>query len=132
MYPGDWRVRQDGFVMARRCTSSKDKFYLDCQVMEPVSHTGRTIQLPVSKPKLTKKQIEQGLEETYQWSVRGLLDMVFQEPQTLEDIGLSMTTVETVNQTILNLWCGVPTTAAMAAVVPTEQSGGSAEPPRLS
>eukprot|EP00961_Rhodomonas_salina_P246659 3332387-Rhodomonas_salina.1 len=46
MYPGDWRVQQDCFVMARRCTSSKNKFYLDCQVMEPVSHAGRTIQLP--------------------------------------------------------------------------------------
>eukprot|EP00961_Rhodomonas_salina_P073800 991773-Rhodomonas_salina.1 len=104
--------------------------------MEPVSHAGRTIQLPVSKPKLTKKhwQIEQGLEETYRWSVRGLpvLDKVFHEPTMLEDIGLSMKTVEKVNQTILNLWCGVQTTAAMAAVVPTEQSGGSAEPPLLS
>eukprot|EP00961_Rhodomonas_salina_P089848 1208555-Rhodomonas_salina.1 len=57
MYPADWRVRQDGFVMVQRCINSKNKFYIDCQVMEPLLHAGRTIQLPVSKPKLTKKQI---------------------------------------------------------------------------
>eukprot|EP00961_Rhodomonas_salina_P075704 1015873-Rhodomonas_salina.1 len=59
--------------------------------MEPSSFVGRTIQLPLTKPKLTKRQIEDGQAETYRWSVQGLLDTVFHEPETLEDIRLTGT-----------------------------------------
>eukprot|EP00961_Rhodomonas_salina_P280704 3791920-Rhodomonas_salina.1 len=41
-----------------------------------------------------------------------LLDTVFAEPRTLEDIGLKLTLVEQVNQTLLNLWCRAPTLPA--------------------
>lgn len=120
--------------MARRCTNSKGKYYLDCQVMEPSSFVGRTIQLPLTKPKLTKRQIEDGQAETYRWSVQGLLDTVFHEPETLEDIRLTgtRTTVDKVNQTIMNLWCGAPTSAAMAQPTQDAMGGGSAEPPKVS
>eukprot|EP00961_Rhodomonas_salina_P029449 396960-Rhodomonas_salina.2 len=117
--------------MARRCTNSKGKYYLDCQVMEPSLFVGSTIQLPLTKPKLTKRQIEDGQAETYSWSVRGLLDTVFHEPETLEDIGLTLTTVDKVNQTIMNLWCGAPTSAAMEQPTQDAMGGGSAEPTKV-
>eukprot|EP00961_Rhodomonas_salina_P235448 3182419-Rhodomonas_salina.1 len=104
--PADWLVKGDSFVMAQRCTGSKGTFYLDCNVLEPTEQVGQTLQLPISKPRLSKKQIEAGLRETYRWSVRGsLLDTLFHEPTTLSDAGLTQTTVQQVNQTILNLWC---------------------------
>eukprot|EP00961_Rhodomonas_salina_P056951 765640-Rhodomonas_salina.1 len=80
--------------MARQCTNSKGKYYLDCQVMEPSSFVCLTTQLPLTKLKLAKRQIEDGQAKTYRWSVQGLLDTVFHEPETLEDIGLTLTTVD--------------------------------------
>lgn len=102
-------------------------------MLEPADQiwTRKTLQLPVSKLKLTKKQIEAGLEETYHWSVLGLLDTLSHKPTTLEDVGLTQTTVETVNQTILNLWCRNPTSAAMMGLRndTDNQNGGSKDPP---
>eukprot|EP00961_Rhodomonas_salina_P292675 3933126-Rhodomonas_salina.1 len=65
----------------------------------------------------------------YSWTVLGLLNTLFHEPTTLADVGLTQTTTEQVNQTILNLWCNSPMSAATAvrnesADVP---SGGSTE-----
>eukprot|EP00961_Rhodomonas_salina_P291855 3932390-Rhodomonas_salina.1 len=66
---------------------------------------------PISEPQLSKKQIEKGDRQHYVWYMRKLLDINFNEPKTLEDIGLKATLVEQVNQTLLNLWCGAPTLA---------------------
>eukprot|EP00961_Rhodomonas_salina_P299786 3939207-Rhodomonas_salina.2 len=67
--PATWKLQQDCFVMplARQCTGSKGNMYLECNVPSPRELTGETLQLPVSKPKVSKKQIEAGLEETYRW-----------------------------------------------------------------
>eukprot|EP00961_Rhodomonas_salina_P283816 3835580-Rhodomonas_salina.1 len=49
------------------------------------------------------------MQDDYVWYIRKLLDVVFDEQATLEDIWLTMSMVETVNQTLLNLWCRTPT-----------------------
>eukprot|EP00961_Rhodomonas_salina_P121493 1635437-Rhodomonas_salina.1 len=92
-----WKQRGDGYVMACRCTGSKG----------------------------SPKQIEAGLDETYRWSVRGLLDTIYHEPATLADIGLTQTTVEQINQTILNLWCCNPTSASEANSITSSSRIGS-------
>eukprot|EP00961_Rhodomonas_salina_P183642 2478662-Rhodomonas_salina.1 len=76
--------------MARHCYGSKGKYYLDCEIVTPASHRGQTIQFPLSEPPLSKKHIENGGRETYCWWVQKLLDTVFAEPTTLEDIGMTM------------------------------------------
>ena len=108
-YPTDMGTSEDGYITVRKCYGSKGTYYLDCEVLEPVQYRGRTIQMAISEPRLSKKQLERGERNNYVWWIRKLLDTVFAEPTTLEDIGLSMTTVEQVNQTLLNLWCGAPT-----------------------
>eukprot|EP00961_Rhodomonas_salina_P106337 1432093-Rhodomonas_salina.1 len=57
--------------------------------------------------------------------MRKLLDVNFDCPKTLEDIGLTMTTVKQVNQTLLNLFCDDSTTGI--AVEP--QNTETEEPP---
>eukprot|EP00961_Rhodomonas_salina_P054222 728177-Rhodomonas_salina.1 len=76
--------------MARHRYGSKGKYYL----VTPASHRGQTIQFLLSEPPLSKKQIENGGRETYCWWVRKLLDTVFAEPTTLEDISMTMSVVE--------------------------------------
>eukprot|EP00961_Rhodomonas_salina_P141947 1911177-Rhodomonas_salina.1 len=56
--------------------------------------------------------------------MRKLLDITFDCPKTLEDIGLTMTTVEQVNQTLLNLFCSDSTTGQVAV----QQDLGTGEP----
>eukprot|EP00961_Rhodomonas_salina_P008411 114423-Rhodomonas_salina.1 len=91
--PATWKLKQDGFVMVRLCTGSKGNMYLECDVLSPREMICKTLQLPVSKPKLFKKQIEAGLEETYRWLLLGLLDTLFHEPTTLADTGLAASAV---------------------------------------
>eukprot|EP00961_Rhodomonas_salina_P185765 2508117-Rhodomonas_salina.1 len=62
--------------------------------MEPAKHQGRKMVLPILEPPLSKKQLERGEREHYQWHIRKLLDTIFSEPTTLEDIGLKSTFVE--------------------------------------
>eukprot|EP00961_Rhodomonas_salina_P297976 3937680-Rhodomonas_salina.1 len=113
-------------------TGSKAKYYLACEVTGTGKHDNKVIQLPLSRPKLSTAQIEAGLTEVYRFSIRDLIETVFIEHLTLEDISLSQTSVEKVNQTILNLWTGVPTSAAMAAPRDVEESTeGSAEPQKV-
>eukprot|EP00961_Rhodomonas_salina_P256018 3460195-Rhodomonas_salina.1 len=54
--PADWRS-----------TGSKGTFYLDYDVLEPTEQVGEPLQLPVLKPRLSKKQIGAGLRETYRF-----------------------------------------------------------------
>eukprot|EP00961_Rhodomonas_salina_P285432 3857073-Rhodomonas_salina.2 len=88
------------------------------------------IQLPISLPKLSAKQIKDGEVETYRFSIRKLLNVSYNEPTTLTDIGLTMTTVEKVKQTLLNLWRRVPTSAVLPDPDENEdvESGGSSTP----
>eukprot|EP00961_Rhodomonas_salina_P009450 128101-Rhodomonas_salina.1 len=67
------------------------------------------VQFSISEPPLTKAQLGRGMLDDYVWYIRKLLDVIFGEPKTLEDISLTMSMVETVNQTLLNLWCRAPT-----------------------
>lgn len=85
--------------------TSKGKDFVNCNVMEPVEHLGRKIVLPVSEPTLLKQQIERGKLMNYLWCLRKLLNTVFNEPTTLEDVCLKSTLVKQVNQTLLTLWC---------------------------
>eukprot|EP00961_Rhodomonas_salina_P172916 2331563-Rhodomonas_salina.1 len=84
--PADWfpewmEVKESGYVKAKLCYGQKS--------------TGRhLIQLAISHPHLTKKQKEKGMSDDYVWWMRKLLDVNFDCPKTLEDIGLTMTTVE--------------------------------------
>eukprot|EP00961_Rhodomonas_salina_P078540 1056082-Rhodomonas_salina.1 len=98
-YPADWfppdmPTTKEGYIMAKRSWSSKGKHYLDCDVLQPVEHRGCKIVLPISEPPLSKKQIKAGERKNYLWWLRKLLDTVFNEPRTLEDIGLKSTLVE--------------------------------------
>eukprot|EP00961_Rhodomonas_salina_P083871 1127162-Rhodomonas_salina.1 len=96
--------------------------------MEPAEYIGRKIVLPISEPKLSKQQIERGKRKNYLWWLRKLLDTVFNEPTTLEDVGLKSTLVEQVNQTLLNLWCRAPTLATPTTTAETDSESGESEP----
>lgn len=91
-FPDHLATRVDGVIMARHCFGSKGTHYLDCEVVEPAEHKGKTIQFPISEPVLSKKQIAKGERENNAWWIRKLLDTVFAEPATLEDIGMSKST----------------------------------------
>eukprot|EP00961_Rhodomonas_salina_P112325 1511761-Rhodomonas_salina.1 len=105
--------------MAKRAYGQKNgKVFLDCTVMEQVTQgkqtlRGRSIQFPISATKLISAQIANGQRNDNVWWIRKLLTVVHGEPTTLEDIGLTMTAVETIHQTVLNIWSGAPTTAIL-------------------
>eukprot|EP00961_Rhodomonas_salina_P012629 170082-Rhodomonas_salina.1 len=133
--PADWFPKSVGTqvdcaIMVCHCYGLKGKYYLDCKIVAPVSHQGQTIQFPLSEPPLSKKQIKNsdGGRETYCWWVRKLLDTVFAEPTTLEDISMTMSVVEQVNQTLLNLWSGAPTTVQQPYLQDNTLGGASAQP----
>eukprot|EP00961_Rhodomonas_salina_P193748 2615862-Rhodomonas_salina.1 len=95
-------------------------------MLEPVAYQGRrTITFPISKPVLSKKQLALGLEDKYAWWIRKLLDDNFSKPKTLEDCCLSQTTVEKVQQTVLNIWCRLPIDAVLHS--PSESDTNSGE-----
>ena len=75
--------------------------FVDFEVLEPSRHRGKTLQLHVGQPKSWK--------DPYPHTLRKLFDLLFGEPKTLEDIGLTMTTVEQVRQTLYNIWMKAPT-----------------------
>eukprot|EP00961_Rhodomonas_salina_P032107 432563-Rhodomonas_salina.1 len=91
--------------------------------MEPVVQGNQTLlgnllQFPISINKLTTEQIADGQRDDNVWWIRKLLDVVHCTPTTLEDIGLTMTVVETIHQTVLNIWSGAPTTAILPGEEP--------------
>ena len=55
----------------------------------------------------------------YPHTLRKLLDQQFSEPKTLEDIELTQTAVEQVQQTIFNVWSHAPTTSTLLQEVLT-------------
>eukprot|EP00961_Rhodomonas_salina_P176438 2377970-Rhodomonas_salina.1 len=115
--PSDWMLlhmqdSKDGFLMAKKyCLGKNGKVFIDCEVLQPIEHRGQQVQFSISEPpsSLTKAQLGRGMRDDYVWYIRKLLNVVFGEPETLEDIGLTMSMVETVNQALLNLWCRAPT-----------------------
>eukprot|EP00961_Rhodomonas_salina_P063228 849677-Rhodomonas_salina.1 len=129
-------VKDYGYVKANCCygqkggPGGKKAYYLDCEVIEPVKHWGHIIQLTKSKLHLTKQQVARGMSNDYVWWICKLLDVSYNEPTTLEDLGLTMTNVEQVNQVLLNLYCGAPTTtlAAKASIALTGELADSGEP----
>eukprot|EP00961_Rhodomonas_salina_P170322 2295736-Rhodomonas_salina.1 len=52
---------------------------------------------------------------------------MFDKPKTLEDVGLKLTLVEQVNQTLLNLWCGAPTLATPPRATDEDSDSGESE-----
>eukprot|EP00961_Rhodomonas_salina_P252464 3412445-Rhodomonas_salina.2 len=106
-FPPEMSAAQDGHLMVKRCWSSKGKHYVYCDVLE---------------------QIEKGERKNYVWWLRKLLDTVFDEPKTLEDVSLKLTLVEQVNQTLLNLWCCAPTLAAPPLTTDEDSESGESEP----
>jgi hypothetical protein len=93
-WPDDMPSPQGGVLMAKKANGQKrgqkrDDF-LDFIVMEPSQHRGKILQLHVSQP--------QGWRTSYPWTLRKLVDLKFNEPETLEDMGLTMTAVEQVQQ----------------------------------
>eukprot|EP00961_Rhodomonas_salina_P034178 459906-Rhodomonas_salina.1 len=93
--------------MACHCFGLKGTYYLNCEVVEPAEHKGKTIQFPISELVLSKKQIAKGKREKNTWWMRKVLDTVFHYSGGHQ---MTMSTVEQVNQTLLNLWCWAPTT----------------------
>lgn len=78
-------------------------------------------------PFFSKKQIEAGECK----NLRKLLDTVFDEPRTLEDVSLKFTLVEQVNQTLLNLWCRTPTLAAQPRSAEEDSDLVESEPEKM-
>ena len=99
-------------MMAIKPTNSKGTHYVDWEFMTPAKYKGKIFQLPVSPWKHALKS-DVGQDRKHVWSVHKLLDTTFSEPKTLEDIGLTMTTVEQVHQSVLNIWSGVSTSASI-------------------
>eukprot|EP00961_Rhodomonas_salina_P228519 3088585-Rhodomonas_salina.1 len=97
--------------MVRRAYAVNKKQYVDCTVLEPADCRGDTVMLPISKLVLTQKQIAAGMSEDYVWWMQKLLKINFGNPRILSDICLSHSKSQAVTQTLLNLWCCVPTTA---------------------
>lgn len=58
-------------------------------------------------------------KDPYQWTSRKLLDNNFNEPKTLEDIGLTLTAVEQVQQTLFNIWSRAST---ISLILPSSDS----------
>eukprot|EP00961_Rhodomonas_salina_P089263 1200555-Rhodomonas_salina.1 len=82
-------------VMIKKAYSQgKTNQFVDCEVMQPVEWRGSIIQSLILEPVLTRKQIAQGLQKDFVWWIHKLLDISYNEPTTLEDIGLSSTMVE--------------------------------------
>eukprot|EP00961_Rhodomonas_salina_P153988 2074296-Rhodomonas_salina.1 len=71
--------------MITKAYGNKSGQYVDCKIVEPVKWAGRKVQLAISEPKLTKKQLAAGMGDDYFWWLRKLLDTNFHEPTTLED-----------------------------------------------
>ena len=69
--------------------------------MEPLLHCGKILQLHIGQPK--------SWTESYPNTLLKLLVLLFREPKTLEDISLTMTTVEQVHQMLYNIWMKAPT-----------------------
>ncbi len=68
---------------------------------------------------LSKTQMARCMRNDYIWWIRKLLDTMYNEQQTLTDIGLTQTTAEKVQQTVLNIWCGEAVTGADMTAQPT-------------
>eukprot|EP00961_Rhodomonas_salina_P252981 3419244-Rhodomonas_salina.1 len=77
------------------CPGKSCKVFIDCKVLQPIEHRGQQVQFLILEPPLTKAQLGRGMRDDYVWYIRKLLDVVFSEPETLEDIGLTMSMVET-------------------------------------
>eukprot|EP00961_Rhodomonas_salina_P273225 3691683-Rhodomonas_salina.1 len=87
---------KDGFLMAKKyCQGKNGKVFINCEVLQPIEHHGQQVQFSILEPPLTKAQLGHCMRDDYVWYTRKLLDMVFDEPETLKDIGLTMSMVET-------------------------------------
>lgn len=92
---------------------------MDWVFMAPSKYKGKLFQLLVSPWKYTLKPVD-CQDRKHVWFVRKLWDLNFHEPKTLKDIGMTATILETVNQTVLNLWFG----ASTSVEIPNDNNEG--------
>mmetsp|Transcript_62290 Transcript_62290/g.129193 ORF Transcript_62290/g.129193 Transcript_62290/m.129193 type:complete len:133 (-) Transcript_62290:721-1119(-) len=67
-------------VMATSCVKIASQYYLDCQLLKPTAarKAGHVLQIPVGAAKGKN-----------QWNLRRLLNLRFDNPRTLADLGLN-------------------------------------------
>jgi len=100
-------------MMARRAYNSKGNQFLDFEILEPATMAGQLYQLHVTYPKRSKSPATpaNSAEADERFSVRLLLDTVYDNPQTLTDIGLTLNAVERARQVLTNLYEQSPVSA---------------------
>ena len=102
--PVDWWIHPDTRLHTActvQCLSREKiagKVYINCHFLEPddMREQGITMQLPVDRYFAVQN-----------WNVRRYLDLQFNRPQTLHDIGLSKYAMATVAASLLSAWSTV-------------------------
>ena len=97
--PPDWwkdpRTQQftSATVQATRAWSTKGWHFLDCHVLKPETAAHEIIQLPISER-----------NGHYPWNLRSLLNINYDNPIRLHDIGITDDRIGAVHQALMTVW----------------------------
>eukprot|EP00961_Rhodomonas_salina_P062896 844474-Rhodomonas_salina.3 len=129
-----WDRQSKGYckiaAIARNRYHNKGSHFLDFEILEPVDCAGEIWQLHLTYPKRARTSTDQDGKDEERFDVRRMLDQVHNFPKTLEDLGITQTAVEQANQTLLNLWNGVPLSAQSTLISEPASNDNSTEHPK--
>ena len=104
-------------VQATRAWCTKGWHFLDCQILQPSSAASQTVQLPISER-----------NGHYPWNLRTLLNITYEDPVRLHDIGLTEDRMNTVHRALATIWEPVHLPDRGPATL--RPSGDHSNPPR--